>query len=218
MVERMHGDSKTHRDGESFCGRGLQRADAEAGMMVVARNCLLIQKLRKAAKLKATISVTATVIRDGKPQEARVSQLVPGDVVVLAAGDMILADVCLLAAKDLFVTQSSLTGESFPVEKFAIEKNPSATLPIELTSIAFLGTSVESGSATGIVIATGKETYLGGVSASLSEQEPPTSFDRGISQFTWLLVRFVLVMVPLVFLINGFTKNNWGMPSSSRSR
>lgn len=89
--------------------------------MVVARNRLLIQKLRKAAKLKAMISVTATVIRDGKPQEARVSQLVPGDVVVLAAGDMIPVDVRLLAAKDLFVTQSSLTGESFPVEKFAIE-------------------------------------------------------------------------------------------------
>jgi len=163
-----------------------------------------------AAKLKAMISVTATVLRDGKPQETRVSQLVPGDVVVLAAGDMIPADVRLLAAKDLFVTQSSLTGESFPVEKFAIERNPNATLPMELTSIAFLGTSVESGSAQGIVVATGTSTYLGDVSASLSEQEPPTSFDRGINQFTWLLVRFVLVMVPLVFLINGFTKGNWG--------
>ncbi len=163
-----------------------------------------------AAKLKAMISVTATVLRDGQSQETRVSQLVPGDVVVLAAGDMIPADVRLLTAKDLFVTQSSLTGESFPVEKFAVEKNPSATLPIELTSIALLGTSVESGSATGIVVASGKDTYLGGVSASLSEQEPPTSFDRGISQFTWLLVRFVLVMVPMVFLINGLTKGNWG--------
>jgi len=163
-----------------------------------------------AAKLKAMISVTATVLRDGKPRETRVSQLVPGDVVVLAAGDMIPADVRLLAAKDLFVTQSSLTGESFPVEKFAIEKNPNATLPMELTSIAFLGTSVESGSAQGIVVATGTSTYLGDVSASLSEQEPPTSFDRGINQFTWLLIRFVLVMVPLVFLINGFTKGNWG--------
>jgi Mg2+-importing ATPase len=163
-----------------------------------------------AAKLKAMISVTATVLRDGKPRETRVSQLVPGDVVVLAAGDMIPADVRLLAAKDLFVTQSSLTGESFPVEKFAIEKNPNATLPMELTSIAFLGTSVESGSAQGIVVATGTSTYLGDVSASLSEQEPPTSFDRGINQFTWLLVRFVLVMVPLVFLINGFTKGKWG--------
>jgi len=156
------------------------------------------------------ISVQATVIREGNPQETRVSQLVPGDVVVLAAGDMIPADLRLLSAKDLFVTQSSLTGESFPVEKFALEKNPSATLPIELTSIAFLGTSVESGAATGIVVATGKDTYLGKVSASLQEQEPPTSFERGISQFTWLMVRFVAVMVPLVFLINGLTKGNWG--------
>jgi Mg2+-importing ATPase len=163
-----------------------------------------------AAKLKAMISVQATIVRNGIPQETRVSKLVPGDIVVLAAGDMVPADVRLLVAKDLFVTQSSLTGESLPVEKFAIEKNLSATLPIELTSVAFLGTSVESGSATGIVVATGKDTYLGGVSTSLSEQEPPTSFDRGISQFTWLLIRFVFVMVPLVFLINGLTKGNWG--------
>lgn len=163
-----------------------------------------------AAKLKAMLSVTATVLRDGQPRETRVSQLVPGDVIVLAAGDMIPADLRLLTAKDLFVSQSSLTGESFPVEKFAVERNASTTLPIELTSVAFLGTSVESGSATGLVVATGKDTYLGSVSASLLEQEPPTSFDRGISQFTWLIVRFVLVMVPLVFLINGLTKGNWG--------
>ena len=182
-------------------------------MIIIGVGLKLFQEAKAdsaAAKLKAMISVSATVLRDGKPQETRVSQLVPGDIVVLAAGDMIPADVRLISAKDLFVTQSSLTGESFPVEKFAVEKNPSATLPIELTSIGFLGTSVESGLATGIVVATGKETYLGGLSASLSEQEPPTSFDRGINQFTWLLVRFVIVMVPLVFLINGLTKGNWG--------
>lgn len=163
-----------------------------------------------AAKLKAMISVNATALRGGQTKEIRVSQLVPGDVVVLAAGDMVPADIRLLSAKDLFVTQSSLTGESFPVEKYAVEKKDTATLPIELTSIAFLGTSVESGSATGIVVATGQSTYLGAVSATLQEQEPPTSFDRGISQFTWLMVRFVSVMVPLVFLINGLTKGNWG--------
>lgn len=181
-------------------------------MIVLGIGLKLFQEAKAdsaAAKLKAMISVTATVMRGGKPLETRVAQLVPGDVVVLAAGDMIPADVRLLSAKDLFVTQSSLTGESFPVEKFSLEKNPSATLPIELTSIAFLGTSVESGSASGIVVATGKDTYLGKISTSLQEQEPPTSFDRGISQFTWLMVRFVAVMVPLVFLINGLTKGNW---------
>ncbi len=163
-----------------------------------------------AAKLKAMISVTATVIRDGQPQEIAVSQLVPGDVVVLAAGDMIPADVRILVAKDLFVIQSSLTGESFPVEKFEVEKNAATATPVELTSIAFLGTSVESGSATGVVVTTGKETYLGGMAQSFSEQRAETAFDKGIAQFTWLLLRFVLVMVPLVFVINGLTKGNWG--------
>jgi Mg2+-importing ATPase len=155
------------------------------------------------------ISVTATVTRDGRSQEIAVSQLVPGDVVTLAAGDMIPADVRILAAKDLFVVQSSLTGETFPVEKFESETNVSTTVAIELSSVAFLGTSVESGSATAMVVATGKDTYLGTMAQSLSEEETETTFDKGIAQFTWLIMRFVLVMVPLVFVINGLTKGNW---------
>src|SRR4029079_1324809 len=91
-----------------------------------------------------------------------------------------------------------------------VEKNASVTAPIELTSIAFLGTSVESGSATGVVVATGKGTYLGGMAQSLTEQTTQTAFDKGIARFTWLMLRFILVMVPLVFLINGLTKGNWG--------
>jgi len=181
-------------------------------MIVLGVGLKLIQESKAdsaAAKLKAMISVTATVIRDGQPKEIAVSQLVPGDMVALAAGDMIPADVRMLAAKDLFVIQSSLTGESFPVEKFAIEKNASAAVPVELTSIALLGASVESGSATGVVVATGQETYLGGMAQSLSEQATQTAFDKGIAQFTWLILRFVLVMVPLVFVINGLTKGNW---------
>lgn len=184
-----------------------------AFMIVIGVGLKLFQEAKAdsaAAKLKAMISLTANVLRDGQSREIPVSQLVPGDIVLLAAGDMIPADIRLLNAKDLFVTQSSLTGESYPVEKFALEKNSGAAELIALTSIAFLGTSVESGSATGIVVATGKDSYLGSVSVSLSERELPTSFDRGISAFTWLLVRFVLVMVPLVFLINGLTKGNWG--------
>ena len=165
---------------------------------------------RAAARLKAMISVTATVIRDGVPQEIAVAQLVPGDVVQLAAGDMIPGDVRMVAAKDLFVIQGSLTGESFPVEKFEAEKNAATAAPLELTSIAFLGTSVESGSAQAVVVATGKDTFLGGMAQSLSEQPAQTAFDRGIARFTWLMLRFILVMVPLVFLINGLTKGNWG--------
>jgi P-type Mg2+ transporter len=182
-------------------------------MIVLGVGLKLFQEAKAdsaAAKLKAMISVTATVLRDGQPQETAVSQLVRGDIVTLAAGDMIPADVRIVVAKDLFVIQGSLTGESFPVEKFAVEKNAATAVPVELTSIAFLGTSVESGSATGVVVATGKETYLGGMAQSFSEQRAETAFDKGIAQFTWLLLRFVLVMVPLVFVINGLTKGSWG--------
>jgi Mg2+-importing ATPase len=181
-------------------------------MIAIGVGLKLFQEARAdsaAAKLKAMISVTATVMRDGKSQEIAIAQLVPGDVVALAAGDMIPADVRIVTAKDLFVVQSSLTGESFPVEKFELEKNAAATAAVELTSIAFLSTSVESGSATAIVVATGKETYLGSMAKSITEPTTQTSFDRGIAQFTWLILKFVLVMVPLVFIINGLTKGNW---------
>jgi P-type Mg2+ transporter len=195
-------------------GTGDFRAGTVMSLMIALGVGLkLVQEAKAdsaAAKLKAMISVMATVIRDGHPQEVAVSQMVPGDVVVLAAGDMIPADVRVVMAKDLFVTQSSLTGEAFPVEKFEVEKHAATTVPIELTSIAFLGTSVESGSAIGVVIATGKQTYLGGMAQSLSEQTTQTAFDKGIARFTWLMLRFILVMVPLVFVINGLTKGNWG--------
>lgn len=184
-----------------------------AVMIVMGVGLKLIQEYRAdtaAAKLKAMISVTATVVRDGRPQEIPVAQLVPGDVVELAAGDMIPGDVRMVVAKDLFVIQGSLTGESFPVEKFVDEKQTQTSAPLELTSIAFLGTSVESGSATAVVIATGQDTYLGGMAQSLSQQTTESAFDKGIASFTWLMLRFILVMVPLVFVINGLTKGNWG--------
>ena len=194
--------------------------DPRAGVMMVAMIALsvglkLIQESKAsnaAAKLKAMISVNATVLRGGTPQEIPIAHLVPGDVVQLAAGDMIPGDVRIVQAKDLFVIQGSLTGESFPVEKYEVEKNATkaTTAPIELSSIAFLGTSVESGSASAVVVATGKETYLGGMAQSIQEQPTQTAFDRGISQFTWLMLRFMLVMVPLVFMINGLTKGSWG--------
>jgi Mg2+-importing ATPase len=182
-------------------------------MIVLGVGLKLIQEAKAdsaAAKLKAMISVTATVIRDGTPQEVPISQLVPGDVVKLAAGDMIPGDVRIIAAKDLFVIQGPLTGESFPVEKFDVEKHATAVAPVELTSIAFLGTSVDSGSATAIIVATGSESYLGRMAEALSEQGTRTAFDRGIARFTWLMLRFIIVMVPTVFLINGLTKGEWG--------
>ena len=159
-----------------------------------------------AAKLKAMISVTATVIRDGTAREVPLTQLVPGDVVKLAAGDMIPADLRLLTCKDLFLTQSSLTGESFPVEKFDAPEPADQRQPLERKNICFLGTSVESGSALGVVAATGKQTYLGGMASAIVGQQVQTSFDKGVASFTWLMIRFIAVMAPLVFIINALTK------------
>jgi Mg2+-importing ATPase len=137
-------------------------------------------------------------------------ELTPGDVVKLSAGDMIPADVRILTCKDLFIIQASLTGESMPVEKTETPADITGRSPLELTNVCFLGTSVESGTATALVVATGLDTYLGAMSRALVGPPVETSFDRGIRRFTWLTIRFMAVMVPLVFLINGLTKGNWG--------
>jgi P-type Mg2+ transporter len=181
-------------------------------MIALSVGLRLFQEIKAttaAAKLRAMISVTANVIRSGALQEIAIANLVPGDIVQLAAGDMIPADVRIFQAKDMFVSQGALTGESFPVEKHPIESNCAARTPVDLTSIAFLGTSVESGSASAVVVATGKDSYLGSMAVSMQEQRPETAFDKGVSRFTWLMLRLMLVMVPLVFVINGLTKGNW---------
>ena len=181
-------------------------------MVILGVTLRFIQESRadKAAeKLKAMINITATVIRDGVEKEIELKQIVPGDIVKLSAGDMIPADVRVLSAKDLFIIQASLTGESMPVEKYdAIESRKNIS-PIELSNIAFLGTSVESGSATAAVVTTGSQTYFGTMAKSIAGQDIQTSFDKGVNRFTWLMIRFMIVMVPLVFIINGFTKHNW---------
>src|SRR5450631_476272 len=181
-------------------------------MVVLGVALRFVQEARAdtaAAKLKAMIRVTATVVRDGKAIEIALSELVPGDIVRLAAGDMIPADVRILSCKDLFIIQASLTGESMPVEKFDGREPSAAGSPLELKNICFLGTSVESGTATAVVVGTGSNTYLGSIAKAISGQRVQTSFDKGISRFTWLMIRFMIVMVPLVFLINGFTRHNW---------
>ncbi len=182
-------------------------------MVVLGVSLRFIQEARAdaaAAKLKAMIRVTATVVREGSAREIPLAELVPGDVIKLAAGDMIPADIRLLSCKDLFLTQASLTGESFPVEKFDRPEPPGKKSPLELTNVCFLGTSVESGSATAVVIETGRKTYLGIMASAITQRQPPTSFDRGVASFTWLMIRFMAVMVPLVFFINGFSKHRWG--------
>ena len=162
-----------------------------------------------AAKLRAMIKVTASVLRDGKVAEVPLAEIVPGDVVKLAAGDMIPADVRLIGCKDLFVVQASLTGESMPVEKFDAKETSDARSPLEMRNLCFLGTSVESGTATAVAVATGERTYLGAIAKGLADQQTQTAFDRGVTRFTWLMIRFMAVMVPLVFVINGITKHNW---------
>jgi Mg2+-importing ATPase len=191
--------------------------DVRAAIVMLLMVCLgvvlrFVQETRAdaaAAKLKAMISVTATVVRDGQPREVPLADVVPGDIVKLAAGDMIPADLRLISCKDLFVTQSSLTGEAFPVEKFDAPEGDKALSPLELKNICFLGTSVESGSALAVIVATGLNSYLGSMSRAMVQESGTTSFDRGINAFTWLMIRFIFVMVPLVFVINGVTKGDW---------
>ena len=191
--------------------------DARAGivmacMVVLSVTLRFVQEARAdvaAARLKAMIHVTATVIRDGNAREIPLRDLVPGDVVKLSAGDMIPGDVRLLSAKDLFVSQGTLTGESLPVEKLHDPDPQPSNSPTELKNTCFMGTSVQSGTATAVVVVTGVSTYLGSMAGSITEQAPPTSFDRGLSRFTWLMIQLMAVMVPVVFLINGFTKHDW---------
>jgi Mg2+-importing ATPase len=166
--------------------------------------------------LKAMVSSTTAVLRAGmqRPQEIPISTLVPGDIVYLSAGDMIPADVRLLTAKDLFVSQAMLTGESIPVEKYPLppakpDKSPDSRSPLEKQTACFMGTNVVSGTAIVVVGATGNSTYFGAVAKDIAGARPLTSFDKGISRVSWMLVRFLMVMTPLVFLINGISKGDW---------
>jgi len=191
--------------------------DARAGSVMVGMVALSVglrfwQEARAdsaAEKLKAMIHVTATVVRDGAAREIPLRDLVPGDIVKLAAGDMIPGDVRLLTSKDVFVSQGSLTGESLPVEKFHDPETKAETSPTELKNTCFMGTSVESGTATAVVVTTGVQTYLGSMASSITGERALTSFDQGLNRFTWLMMQFMAVMVPLVFFINGFTKHDW---------
>jgi len=181
-------------------------------MMVLAITLRLIQETRAdnaAAKLKAMIKVTATAVRDGQPKEVPLQQLVPGDMVRLSAGDMIPGDVRLISAKDLFIIQATLTGESLPVEKTDARDPRTNVSTIEHTNLCFLGTSVESGSATAVIVATGAQTYFGKMATSLAGQQVETAFDKGVKKFVWLMITFMAVIVPLVFVLYGATKHDW---------
>lgn len=182
-------------------------------------------RTNKAAQaLKSMVRTTATVLRREsvqqapQKQEVDITSLVPGDIIYLSAGDLVPADVRLLDSRDLFISQAILTGESLPVEKYdvtghvaskqASARDKDASL-LELGSVCLMGTNVSSGSAKAVVVATGGETYFGSLAKSIVGNRTQTAFDRGVNSVSWLLIRFMLVMVPVVLLINGLTKGDW---------
>ncbi len=183
-------------------------------MLILSGALRLAQEGRSAkaaASLRAMVRTTAAVLRDGAEREIPLEELVSGDVVLLAAGDMIPADLRLFQAKDLFVSQSGLTGESEPVEKFprlrARTQCPGA--PLEAETLVFMGSNVVSGTAQGVVIATGDDTLFGGMARTLAGKRDWTSFDLGVNKVSWVFIRFMLCMAPVVLLLNGFTKGDW---------
>lgn len=179
-------------------------------MVVLGVVLKFVQELRadnSAEQLKAMVNITATVIRDGVQKEIPLKMLVPGDIIHLSSGDMIPADVRIISSKDLFINQSALTGESLPVDKFLTQdeyKNP-----LENPNLCFMGSNVESGTAIAVVVTTGSKTYFGQLSSKVTAERTITSFDKGINKFTWLMIKFIFVLAPVVFLINSFIKGNW---------
>ena len=194
---------------------GDQRAAIVIAIMVVLSVSLgFLQEHRAsqaAEKLRQMVSNKATVRRAGSagPMDVPIGQLVPGDVILLSAGDMIPADLRLISARDLFLNQSSLTGEAMPVEKGAAAQAAAEASAFDLHNICFMGSAVVSGTGCGVVVLTGPRTAFGQVAAAISQKRVLTSFDQGINRFTWLMIGFIGVMAPLVFLINGLTKGNW---------
>src|ERR1035437_969283 len=196
----------------SFFTGDVRAGSVMGGLVALSVGLRFWQEARAdaaAEKLKAMIHVTATVVRDGAAREIPLRDLVPGDMINLAAGDMIPGDVRLLSSKDIFVSQGTLTGESLPAEKVHDPQITEGDSPTELKNICFMGTSIESGTATAVVVTTGVQTYLGSMARSITGERVLTSFDQGLNRFTWLMMQFMAVMVPLVFLINGFTKHDW---------
>jgi Mg2+-importing ATPase len=209
----------------SWLTEDMKAATVIFSMVVLSTLLRFWQETRSnqaADALKAMVSNTATVMRRAEesgdqPQdtgkqriELPIKQLVPGDLIVLSAGDMIPADCRVLSAKDLFVSQAAMTGESMPVEKFARRQKLDTGNPLDLENILFMGTNVVSGSATGVILATGNNTYFGALAQRVSATDrAPTSFQAGVNKVSWLLIRFMFVMAPLVLFINGFTKGDW---------
>jgi len=208
--------------GVSYSTNDIKGAITLGAMVVISVTLTFIQEFRSsraAEGLKKMVQTRATVLRRRKEEdkedlicqkhEIPIEEIVPGDLIVLSAGDMIPADLRLLTSKDLFVSQSAMTGESIPVEKTNIEESAATKEVLELKNVCFMGTNVVSGTATGLAMRTGGETFLGSIASSVVGARVQTSFDKGVNRFAWLMIRFMLVMVPFVFIVNGVTKGDW---------
>lgn len=181
-------------------------------MVIVSGTMTLVQSVRSnqaAEKLKSLVKVTAAVKRNGNYTEIPMEEIVCGDLVRLSAGDMIPADMRLLSAKDLFISQAALTGESYPVEKQAIVYDDETLSETSYENLAFMGSNVISGSAEGIIVSVGNETLFGHVAQTLSEKPIKSSFEIGIHKTSMLLIKFMALMAPTVIVINGLTKGDW---------
>ncbi|WMT79205.1 magnesium-translocating P-type ATPase [Bradyrhizobium sp. Ash2021] len=204
--------------GTSYVLGDVRAAIVIAVMVILAITTAFVQEHRSneaAARLRAMVHTTASVRRTpGRAEEdpfheIPLEQLVPGDVVRLSAGDMIPADLRLLEAKDLFINQSALTGESMPTERHGHACDGQSENVFGLPNLCFMGANVVSGYGTGVIVQTGSKTFFGQLAHEIAGRRVPTAFDKGINKFTWLMIRFILVMVPAVFFINGFTKHDW---------
>lgn len=182
-----------------------------ATMVLLSGGLRFVQETRSgnvADKLLGMLHTTACVERAGQKVEIPLEEIVAGDLVYLSAGDMIPADLRILCAKDLFLSQSALTGESEAVEKLGTAVSQKAALT-DTANLAFLGSNVVSGSAKALVLAVGNNTMLGRMAKELNTKPPKTTFEKGVNSVSWVLIRFMLLMVPVVLLVNGFTKGDW---------
>lgn len=182
-----------------------------ATMVLLSGGLRFVQETRNgnvADKLLGMLHTTACVERAGQKAEIPLEEIVAGDLVYLSAGDMIPADLRILCAKDLFLSQSALTGESEAVEKLGTAVSQKAALT-DTANLAFLGSNVVSGSAKALVLAVGNNTMLGRMAKELNTKPPKTTFEKGVNSVSWVLIRFMLLMVPVVLLVNGFTKGDW---------
>ncbi|MGL4343886.1 MAG: magnesium-translocating P-type ATPase [Cellulosilyticaceae bacterium] len=183
-------------------------------MVTISGTLRFVQEAKSslaAQKLSAMVKTTTCVQRSGKGQiEIPLEEVVYGDIVCLSAGDMIPADMRILEAKDLFISESALTGESEPVEKVVdVRSNIIYSSPMEYANLAFMGTNVISGTARGVVVATGNETLFGNISRNIVDTKMVSSFEKGVNSVSWILIRFMMVMAPVVLFVNGFTKGDW---------